>query len=63
MRAELGLQGFQTVGASDAQTVEVSVEAVVECAEVVQVVMRRAQGVVAQKGEEAGFFGVLFKDD
>ncbi len=57
--AELGQQRFQAARGCDSQAVEVGVEAVIEFVEVLDVVVRGAQGIVAQDGEEAGFFGVL----
>ncbi|MCY1373321.1 hypothetical protein D9M68_875280 [compost metagenome] len=37
-------------------------DAAIELVDVIEVVMRRAQGIVAQNGEEAGFFGVLLQN-
>ena len=62
MWPKLSQQGFQAAGAGDAKAVKVGVDALVELAEVVEVVVRCAQGIVPQDGEEAGFFDMLIQN-
>ncbi|MOA21729.1 hypothetical protein D3C78_1422360 [compost metagenome] len=56
-------QDFQPRLPGDAQAVEVSVDAVVQGGQMLEVVMRCAHGVIAEKGKEGRFFGMLINND
>ncbi len=56
---ELLQQQVKPLEAGDLQAVEMGLDPLVQVAEMGQVIMRRADGVAAQAGEEGGFFGVL----
>ncbi|MCY1293797.1 hypothetical protein D9M70_430680 [compost metagenome] len=63
MRAQVCQQDFQPPLPGDAQAVEVGVDAVVQGGQVLEVVMRCAHGVIAEKGKEGRLFGMLLNND